>query len=135
MLHGRLTDKYDPLILRTYAYPNEEDSKNDEFLVGAIPEQESGALSFTDFDSAYGIAESTKTVTLCQAMGATAAVPGLVDRVRLDVNGNQRSCADGFLVSNSPIAIVIDEARKLYPTRPLGVVLNFGFGASYSFAV
>lgn len=128
--NGKQVDKYDPLVLRTYAYPKEKYSKDDVF--GAVPAQKPASLPFDDFDAMYGVAESTKTPTLCQAMAATAAVPGLVDRVRLDVNGDQRSCADGFLVSNSPVAIALDEARKLYPTRPLGVVLNFGFGASFN---
>mmetsp|Transcript_11068 Transcript_11068/g.16763 ORF Transcript_11068/g.16763 Transcript_11068/m.16763 type:complete len:126 (-) Transcript_11068:206-583(-) len=45
----------------------------------------------------------------------------------MTIDGVERSIADGILMCNCPVAIAIDEARKLYPHRPLGVVINLGF--------
>jgi len=63
-------------------------------------------------------------------MAATSAVPGVVDRVRLNVDGKQMSLADGMLYCNCPIVIAINEARCLFPNRPLGVIFSIGYGHS-----
>lgn len=131
--------KFEPLVLRTYSYPGEDgwsdgDSSSSSDLSYGSNFNSSIADRFYDNPSKItatsDLAVTENGVTLCEAMAGTSAVPGLVDRVVMDIGGEKRSVADGFLISNCPIAVAIDEARKLYPSRPLGVVLNFGFGTS-----
>ena len=110
MLAGQLSEKltsctYDPFILRSYDYPPD------------VNEQQT-----------Y-IFDGTSDVKLYEAMAATSAVPGAVDRVRIMVDGKQKSLADGMGCCNNPVAIAMHEARVLYPNRPLGVVLSIGFGS------
>ena len=93
---------YEALIARTYEYPN--DSPNTKPL-----------------------AKSTSSMEMFEAMSATSAVPPLVDRVRAIVDGKMRTMADGSIFQNCPLSLAIDEARRLYPRRPLGVILNVGF--------
>ena len=93
---------YEALIARTYEYPN--DSPNTKPL-----------------------AKSTGSMEMFEAMSATSAVPPLVDRVRAIVDGKMRTMADGGIFQICPLSLAIDEARRLYPRRPLGVILNFGF--------
>jgi predicted acylesterase/phospholipase RssA len=93
---------YEALIARTYEYPN--DSPNTKPL-----------------------AKSTCSMKMFEAMSATSAVPPLVDRVRAIVDGRMRTMADGGIFQICPLSLAIDEARRLYPRRPLGVILNFGF--------
>jgi len=93
---------YEALIARTYEYPN--GSPNTKPL-----------------------AKSTSSMKISEAMGATSAVPPLVDRVRAIVDGKMRTMADGGIFQVCPLSLAIDEARRLYPRRPLGVILNLGF--------
>lgn len=124
---GVKNKKIEPLILRTYAYPGKKgthqaDGVDDEF--NDSPPRRGGS------NKVPSIAVSTNTVTLCEGMAATSTVPGLFDRIKLKIGGHERSIADGFLLNNSPVALAIVEAMKIYPGRPIGVVLNFGFGES-----
>ena len=98
---------YQPLLLRTYDNPDE-----DEHEVG---------------HGKIDLAESTSNVKLVEAMAATSAVPGLVDRVQIEIDGEKRSLADGFLFANDPTVVALNEARELYPRRPIGLVMSFGF--------
>ncbi len=104
---------YKPLVLRSYKYPGEE-----------ITER----TSISRRGANDRVSMSTCSSTLYEALSATSAVPGLADRVKMTIDGVERSVADGVLMCNCPIAIAIDEARKLYPHRPLGVVISLGFG-------
>ena len=101
-------DSYEPFILRSYDYPEKQEGDN---------------TIYNDFE----LAKSSSSVRLIEAMAATSAVPGLVDRVRINVDGKDRSFADGFVFANSPVAIALNEARRLYPKRPLGVFMSMGF--------
>ena len=93
---------YEALIARTYEYPSDSPNTN-------------------------SLAKSTSSMKLFEAMSATSASPPLVDRVRAMVDGKMRTMADGGIFQNCPLSLAIDEARRLYPRRPLGVILNFGF--------
>jgi len=62
-----------------------------------------------------------------EAMAATASVPLLFDRVRVTIDGKVRELADGTIFQCCPLSLAIDEARRLYPGRPLGVILSLGF--------
>ena len=127
-LSGGEHTSYEPLVFQTYAYPNEiNEGNNDEGKVTVEKEHfdDDGLSAFT---APFGVATSNCTATLCEARAATSAVPGIVDRVEIEIDGKKRSVGDGFEICNAPIAIAIDEARKLYPKRPLGVVLSLGVG-------
>ena len=103
---------YRPLLLRTYDYPGGDDdaANNDHNL-----------------ESSGDLAESTSNIKLVEAMAATSAVPGLVDRVKVTIDDEPRSLADGYLCANDPTVIALNEARKLYPGRPIGLVLSIGY--------
>jgi len=92
---------YEPLIARTYEYPNRLNNKP--------------------------LAKSTSSMKLFEAMAATSSVPPLFDRVRVNIDGKVRALADGTIFQCCPLSLAIDEARRLYPGRPLGVILNLGF--------
>ena len=89
----------EPLIGRTYEYPN----------------------SHTDEDVPK-LAHSSSGMKMYEAMAATGSPPVLVDRVRAKVDGKLRVMADGGLFQNCPLALAIDEANRLYPERPIGVI-------------
>lgn len=109
---------YEPFVLRTYTYPGDEKKHK----LSSNARHESGAIS--DMAS---LSKSSHHTTFVDALAATSAVPGLVDRIKVKVDETEVELGDGGLICNSPVAIAIDEARKLYPTRPLGIILNFGF--------
>ena len=92
----------EPFVLRTYDYP-----------------------STNQFDGCSS--SSASSGSLPRAMAATSAQPPAVDRVDLEVNGETKHLCDGVVLCTCPLPIAIEEAMKLYPTRPLGVVLSLGF--------
>ena len=51
-----------------------------------------------------------------------------MDEVTVKVDGQQKSLADGMLYCNCPLVVALQEARYLYPERPLGVVISVGYG-------
>ena len=108
---------YKPLVLRNYKYPDEENTER-SISRGATNDS---------------VSMSTCSSTLYEALSATSAVPGLANHLKLIIDGVERNVADGILMCNCPVAIAIDEARKLYPHRPLGVVISLGFGTFWSF--
>ena len=55
-------------------------------------------------------------------MAAACAVPGVFDRVKISIDGKEKAFADGGLFCNSPDASP-GEARRLYPSGPVGMVL------------
>jgi len=115
---------YDPLVLKTYSITesfqddlkDDPDEANNSSKKNALPKPTSSSTA------------SECRVSLCEAMAATSALPGLVNRLKLSIGGHQRSVADGYCVCNSPVALALEEAMKLYPGRPIGVVVSFGFG-------
>lgn len=126
-LSGLKHKKYEPLVLRTYADPGEE-SKNE--ADGAHDNFNDSPPRRVRSKKIPGIAVSTSKISLCESMAATSAVPDLFDQIKLEIGGHGRSIADGLLISNSPVTQAIVEAIKVYPGRPIGVVLNFGFGGT-----
>jgi len=127
------TGYIEPFVLRTYEYPSvkegfsAEENGNDQFqdnpAVGNADNatDDKGKPSFALVRSASG-----GSVSIIDAMAATCAVPGVFDRVKINIGGKEKAFADGALFCNSPVAVAIDEARRLYPRRPLGVFLSIG---------
>jgi len=103
---SKSTKSIKPFILRTYEYPKDGHTKR----------------------AKSGIIESSCATTSTIAAGATSAIPGVVDRIRDEIDGKAISFGDGGIFLNCPVAAAIDEARRLYPNRPLGVVLSIGYG-------
>ena len=64
---------------------------------------------------------------LYEGCAATSAVPVLLDRVRIEVDDQLRIFADGMIFQNCPMSLCIDEAQRLYPNRPIGVIVSLGF--------
>lgn len=89
----------EPLIGRTYEYPNAPNHED-------VPK----------------LAHSSSGMKMYEAMAATGSPPVLVDRVRAKVDGKMRIMADGGLFQNCPLALAIDEANRLFPGRPIGVI-------------
>eukprot|EP00551_Chaetoceros_affinis_P009768 CAMPEP_0203683582 /NCGR_PEP_ID=MMETSP0090-20130426/47594_1 /ASSEMBLY_ACC=CAM_ASM_001088 /TAXON_ID=426623 /ORGANISM="Chaetoceros affinis, Strain CCMP159" /LENGTH=506 /DNA_ID=CAMNT_0050552731 /DNA_START=105 /DNA_END=1625 /DNA_ORIENTATION=+ len=106
-------DFYEPFIFRTYDYPEKHDDS---------------VAMYSRLD--LELAESSSSISLHEAMAATSAVPGLVDRVSINVDGVERRFADGNVFANNPIVIALNEAKRLYPTRPLGLVMSFGLATA-----
>lgn len=79
--------------------------------------------------------EGTCNLDLATAMHATASVPGVVDRVRIEHNSREITLADGGFVANTPTALAILEARYLWPNRQVGTVLSIGLDPSNTVAV
>ena len=90
----------EPFILRTYDYPKTN-----------------------QFDGYSG----TSSCTMVEAMAATSCQPPALDRVKIEVDGETKNLCDGVVLCTCPLPIAIGEAMKLYPTRPLGVILSLGF--------
>lgn len=78
--------------------------------------------------SANAEAESTFPGTnelfLWEAMAATSAAPILSERIDLEINGVKKRFADGCIVANNPTAIAIIEAQRMWPGRPIGVIMS-----------
>ena len=98
-----------PFIVRSYNYPQQHSKNTSKF-------------SSCDVTSI----RSTSSISLANAAAGTTAVPGLLAPVKIKIDGEQISLADGAVFCNSPVAIALNEATKLYPNRPIGVVLSIG---------
>lgn len=98
--------EFEPFVARTYDYPPQ-----------CCEEQDVIAL-----------ANSSSDMMLNEAMAATSAMPLLVERVRVEVDGKEKVMADGMMFQSCPISLCLDQAERLYPGRPIGTILNIGFG-------
>lgn len=101
----------EPLIARTYKYPS----------------QSQGSRNFQNDSKNKPLAYSSCDMRLYEAMAATGAAPLLMDTVQAKVDGKVQTMADGGMLQNCPISLAIDEARRLYGNRPIGVILNVGY--------
>jgi len=79
--------------------------------------------------------EGTCNLDYASAMQATASVPGVVDRIRIQHNGEQISLSDGMFVNNTPVTLAIKEAEALWPDREIGTILSLGLDPSSMKAV
>ena len=93
----------EPFVFRTYDYPDDN--------VG----------------SSNALVASSASVTAIQATAATTALPMVVHSVKARLEDKDVSFVDGSLYGSCPLHVAIDEARQLFPRRPLGVVLSIGF--------
>jgi len=93
----------EPFVFRTYDYPDDN--------VG----------------SSNALVASSASFTGVQATAATTALPMVVHSVKARLEDKDVSFVDGGLYGSCPLHVAIDEARQLFPRRPLGVVLSIGF--------
>ncbi|KAL1528999.1 hypothetical protein AB1Y20_010320 [Prymnesium parvum] len=70
--------------------------------------------------------EGTHAARLAEAIEATSAAPFMFPRAKL----GDRSLADGGMLANDPTLIAIQEAKSLWPSRPIGLVASLGTGAA-----
>lgn len=101
----------EPLIARTYEYPSQTQSSR----------------HFQNDRKNKPLAYSSCDMRLYEAMAATTAVPLFMDSIQAKVDGKIRTMADGGMLQNCPLSLAIDEARRLYSHRPIGVILNVGY--------
>jgi len=93
----------EPFVFRTYDYPDDN--------VG----------------SSNALVASSASFTGVQAAAATTALPMIVHSVKARLEDKDISFMDGSLYGSCPLHVAIDEARQLFPRRPLGVMLSIGF--------
>jgi len=105
-----------PFILRTYEYENEGDSRSNQ------------SLRETEEIHTDAVIDSSSSTSILNAAGATSAIPGVIEQPVAEVDGKVMTFGDGAIYLNCPVVAAIDEARRLYPNRPLGAVLSIGFG-------
>ena len=98
-MRKRSKKAYEPLILRTYEYPDDPITK--------------GGSQYK------ALADSVSSLTLAESIAATTAMPAVVHRIKVPIDDKEVSLADGGLYGNCPISFAIDEIRRLYPRRPL----------------
>lgn len=92
-----------PFVLRTYKYPSTASKKEEETLV-----------------------ESSSSISFAEAVAATSALPAVFKPIKICPKGKKIELADGGIFCESPVAIAISEAQRLYPNRPLGVIMSIG---------
>jgi len=74
-------------------------------------------------------ANRTYNCTIVEAARATSAAPTFFKSIEFGEPIKQRYL-DGGLGCNNPVKQVIDEARSLYPNRPISCVISLGTGAA-----
>jgi len=94
--------------LRSYEYPRNKNS--------------SDCASNSD-----ALVKSMSSISVAEAMAATTSYPLVGHAIKTEIGGRKVSLADGSLYSNCPVPAAIDEARQLYPGRPIGVVFSLGY--------
>jgi len=93
-------NELEPFLCRTYEIP-EDQKKN------ALP--------------------GTHKLPLYLSMTATSAAPKAFNRTVAKIGGENYQLCDGMLLENNPVIIAVREAKLLWPNRPIGNILSFGF--------
>ncbi|KAJ7112508.1 acyl transferase/acyl hydrolase/lysophospholipase, partial [Mycena epipterygia] len=63
-----------------------------------------------------------------EAARATSATPGLFKPMDIKLHGIQQHYIDGCIGNNNPTALVLQDAKQIYPTRPVVLVSSIGSG-------
>ena len=79
---------------------------------------------FRTYPHRQGSLAGTHTAQLFQAIEATSAAPFMFPSSQLDGD----NLADGGMIANDPTLIALKEARELWPSRPIGLLLSIGTG-------
>jgi hypothetical protein len=116
----------EPFVLRTYNYPPSSNGEAEAYMQDVNVREK----HFTEEQVERGVVNSCSSATLAEAMAATTAVPMVYKPVKVNLKGEQLDFADGVIFNESPVAIAISEARRLYPNRPLGVIMSIGLTSS-----
>ena len=74
-------------------------------------------------------ANKTYDCTIVEAARATSAAPTFFKAIEFGEPIKQRYL-DGGLGCNNPVKYVIDEAKSLFPNRPISCVISLGTGAA-----
>ena len=106
-LSGGEHTSYEPLVFQTYAYPNEiNEGNNDEGKV-TVEEEHFDDDGLSAFTAPFGVATSNCTATLCEARAATSAVPGIVDRVEIEIDGKKDQLVMGLKYVMLPLLLLL----------------------------
>ncbi|KAL3904364.1 MAG: hypothetical protein SGPRY_011310, partial [Prymnesium sp.] len=74
----------------------------------------------------------THRARLCDAIEATSAAPFMFPRCKTSLDDGKKvrvhSLADGGMLANDPTLIALQEARAIWPSHPIGLVVSLGTG-------
>ena len=91
---------YEPIVLRTYDYPHDDTDSDPE-------------------DRSNPLVASSASLSVAKAVAATTALPALVNSIQARLDDRDVTLMDGSLFATCPLHVAIDEARQLFPRRPL----------------
>jgi len=74
--------------------------------------------------------ERATDCAIWEAVRATTAAPGYFDEITIQDPGNAtlRTFIDGGVGYNNPAECAIEEAKQIWPHRPVGILLSIGTG-------
>jgi predicted acylesterase/phospholipase RssA len=85
----------------------------------AIPEL------FRSYDT---LEEPASECMLWEAARATSATPGLFKQMEIGSDATLQRYIDGGFGHNNPTTLVLEEAKQMYPSRPVVLVTSIGCG-------
>ncbi|KAJ7463935.1 hypothetical protein FB451DRAFT_452408 [Mycena latifolia] len=92
---------------------------NEMNLNAAIPEL------FRSYDTPE---EPANDCMIWEAARATSAMPGLFESMEIDFRGIKQNYIDGGICYHNPTSLVLAEAKEIYPSRPVVLVVSIGSG-------
>ncbi|KAJ7115726.1 acyl transferase/acyl hydrolase/lysophospholipase, partial [Mycena epipterygia] len=72
--------------------------------------------------------EPANDCLIWEAARATSATPGLFKPMMIGLSGIEQQYIDGCIGNNNPTSLVLEEAKQMYPLRPVVLVSSIGTG-------
>ncbi|KAJ7105308.1 acyl transferase/acyl hydrolase/lysophospholipase, partial [Mycena epipterygia] len=72
--------------------------------------------------------EPASECMIWEAARATSATPGLFKPMDIGLKGVRHQYIEGSIGNNNPTSLVLEEAKQMYPTRPIVLVSSIGSG-------
>ncbi|KAJ7106608.1 acyl transferase/acyl hydrolase/lysophospholipase, partial [Mycena epipterygia] len=72
--------------------------------------------------------EPASDCTIWEAARATSATPGQFKPMEIGREGMKQRFIDGGFGNNNPISSVLEEAKQIYPSQPITLVVSIGAG-------
>ena len=129
-------NKIEPFIFRNYNYSQSTEEEQQQQTHNGCTQDLQITLHGEDMvsppanaktrNAADCLVKGCSSVSLAKAMSATSAVPTVYKAIKMNIEGKEMEFADGGIFCENPIAIAISEARRLFPDRPLGVIMSVG---------
>ncbi|KAJ7087441.1 acyl transferase/acyl hydrolase/lysophospholipase [Mycena epipterygia] len=80
------------------------------------------------FRSYSTLEEPVSNCMIWQAARATSATSGLFKPMEISIEGLKQRYIDGCVGNNNPTSLVVEEAKQLYPSHPIVLVVSLGTG-------